>query len=482
MTVRAIKPIEITSAMVVASTLFETAPATYAAGTTYALGVYASVAGLLGEILIYKSLRVANIGNTPATSPTWWFLSSKTYAVYNPLTKYPLGYRVVDTTTHRVKESLRNDNTNRPVDNALPWKHIGEINYPIATPFHSTATTYALDALVIGWINSSVDFIDHNIYGLMRSKAAGNLGNATDQTPPGPTIPPTPYTGNSWWAIMEYVYPKFNVFAVYSKGEKVTDTDGKIYECQISDTNRQPLTNAVQWWLDVAPSNATAFQDGEVSTQSVANGDMEFTITTGVIDTLALVGIQGGTATVTVRDGLGGTVGFEQTQGISGEIVADWYSFTYGDAAIPLRKVVFSELPPYVNAHVTIKIVGDGEVKLGAIAAGVQANIGIGASYGANIEVKDYSVKTTDEFGKTKFVKRGYKEVLEISVLLDKTSFNQTHNALINLRSTPWFLIVSDDGDLSEALYMYGFYNSYRNVIDYPTATIYSLQFESLVS
>lgn len=476
MTVRAIKPIEISSAMVVASTLFETAPATYNAGTTYALGAYASVAGLLGEIFIYKSLQAGNINHTPASSPTWWFLSSKTYELYNATKFYDLNHRVINPTTHKVMQSLVQKNVSQDINGMAAWMAIGKTTLALPATYNS-GTTYITGDLVktstaIGaaFINAEGFYIESIVttVRVYASRVNANIGNTPSSSP------------TQWELLKSYPLP-YELTGNYMLGFVVKDVNGDMYQSLKDDNYNTPLI-APAAWLEVAPSNSTAFLDGEVSTQSVANGDMEFTIATGVIDTLALVGIQGGTATVTVRDGLGGTIGFEQTQGVSGEIVADWYAFTYGDAAIPLRKVVFTELPPYVNAHVTIKIVGDGEVKLGAVVAGVQADIGIGASYGANIEVKDYSVKTTDDFGKTKFVKRGYKEVLEISVLLDKTSFNRTHNTLINLRSQPWFLIVSDDPDLSEALYMYGFYNSYRNVIEYPTATIYSLQFESLVS
>jgi len=192
-------------------------------------------------------------------------------------------------------------------------------------------------------------------------------------------------------------------------------------------------------------------------------------------------GVEGGTATITVRDGLGGTIVYESTQGISGEIVADWYAFLYGDATIPLRKVVFENVPPYVDAHVTVKISSDGYVKLGAVLLGVMHELGI-AGYGASVSLVDYSIKKTDDFGKTTFVRRGFKEKIELTVQLEKFEFNRVHNHLLNLRSTPWFLVVADDPDLSEALYMFGYYNSYRNVIEAPTFTLYSLEFESLVN
>ena len=107
----------VTDAMIVESSLFETAPTTYAAGTTFALNAYASVAGLLGEIKIYRSLQAGNIGNTPASSPTWWVYSSSTFEVHD-ISKlyYPLNYKVTDLATHSIYICNVANGSYRPLD------------------------------------------------------------------------------------------------------------------------------------------------------------------------------------------------------------------------------------------------------------------------------------------------------------------------------------------------------------------------------
>ena len=107
--------------------------------------------------------------------------------------------------------------------------------------------------------------------------------------------------------------------------------------------------------------------DIETSTQAVASKELTFTIYAGVCDSLALIACEGGVAYVTVRDGLGGTIVYDQSKGISGNIVSDWWQFLYEDPNFPITKVLFEQLPPYVNAFITIKIVGDSLVKLGAV-------------------------------------------------------------------------------------------------------------------
>ena len=149
MTVRAIKPI----AMVVASSLFEAAPTAYAAGATYNLNNYASVTGVLGEILIYKSLQNGNIGNTPATSPTFWVYSSSTYVPWVFTSRftgaYQLGQKVLYAS--EIYESVAADNAGvlDPVSNP-PWSSAGAIQNPVDPSLFVLATTYALNAIVKG--------------------------------------------------------------------------------------------------------------------------------------------------------------------------------------------------------------------------------------------------------------------------------------------------------------------------------------------
>jgi len=64
-----IKPIAITTAMLISSDIPETDYAEYASGTEYAEDAYCIVAA---EHKIYQSLQAANTGNTPSSSPTWW--------------------------------------------------------------------------------------------------------------------------------------------------------------------------------------------------------------------------------------------------------------------------------------------------------------------------------------------------------------------------------------------------------------------------
>jgi hypothetical protein len=100
----------ITGAQLTSSTLPETAPAAYNAGTAYALGNTVSVSGANNSFIVYESLQNANTGHTPASSPTWWKVLGTTYGVF-VLGSYALDDRVIDVTNHLEYRSLVGTNT-----------------------------------------------------------------------------------------------------------------------------------------------------------------------------------------------------------------------------------------------------------------------------------------------------------------------------------------------------------------------------------
>ena len=71
---------------------------------------------------------------------------------------------------------------------------------------------------------------------------------------------------------------------------------------------------------------------------------------------------------------------------------------------------------------------------------------------------------------------------MTVQVRVDKIDYSRIYKTLVDLRSTPWFISVTDDQDWGESLTHHGFYNAFRPVVDYPTSAIYSLEFESLVT
>lgn len=145
-----VKPHTMTEAMLASSSVLEVAPAAYAAGTPYGAGVYASVAGLLGLITVYKSLQAANLGHAPATSPTWWQALCTLYQAYSGTATYALGERVQDNVAHLVYESQVAGNLGNALTDATKWDKVSATNVWAAFDDEiGTATTGASPLVIV---------------------------------------------------------------------------------------------------------------------------------------------------------------------------------------------------------------------------------------------------------------------------------------------------------------------------------------------
>jgi hypothetical protein len=123
-----IRGTRIGDAQLTSSTIPETAPAAYAAGTTYALGARASVATTGNALDVYESLQAANVGHAPASSPDWWRKVATTYGLYSTTQTFAKGDRIINPTTHRTLESVQAANTNKPLTDVAWWIDIGPTN------------------------------------------------------------------------------------------------------------------------------------------------------------------------------------------------------------------------------------------------------------------------------------------------------------------------------------------------------------------
>lgn len=137
-----IRPIEITDAILTSSNVPEATQTAYSAGTTYGsgtlVGEFAAVDGQ--PQTIYKSLQAGNLGNTPASSPTWWQRLGVVYPVYGGGVTYGLGDIVssISTNVHLLYESQAAANLGNPLTDATKWLHIGSPKVTTGAPYNST--------------------------------------------------------------------------------------------------------------------------------------------------------------------------------------------------------------------------------------------------------------------------------------------------------------------------------------------------------
>lgn len=119
---RIIKPVAITDAMLVSSSVPEALVTEYAGGTAYALGDIRGVTVGTAQT-VYQSLQAANTGHAPASSPTWWKALGTVYAPYSAGTTYALGAVVsnIAANVHELYESQVASNTGNALTDKPKW-------------------------------------------------------------------------------------------------------------------------------------------------------------------------------------------------------------------------------------------------------------------------------------------------------------------------------------------------------------------------
>ena len=273
-------------------------------------------------------------------------------------------------------------------------------------------------------------------------------------------------------------YSAWAAGSAYSVGNRVIRTSThRIYERLIAGTTATaPELDSVNW-IDIAPTNRWAMFDGEVSTQTALASPLTVVIKPGFVNGIALFGLVGDSLTVTVRDGLAGSVVYSRTLTLDGTILADWYQYFF-EPYVQRADVVLTDLPPYGDAHITLTLTGSGTVKCGIVALGTVYTLG-DTQQGASVSIVDYSRKETDAFGVTSFVQRAYSKRMSVNLLLANAQLNKTQRVLADLRASPaaW---VGTDAPGYEPLTVYGFYKDFSIDIAYPQLSYCSLEIEGL--
>lgn len=266
----------------------------------------------------------------------------------------------------------------------------------------------------------------------------------------------------------------------YSTGSIVYYGLSGIYQ-SLSDSNlnnipdQSPLS-----WAYISPTNKWAMLDSQISTSTTANNSLTVTVATGAMSGLALLNMVASTIRIVVTDGISGPVVYDKTESLVGE-VADWYQYFFYDIDTQRTQAIFLDLPnTYINTVTTLTLTGEGPVSLGTMTFGRLVNIGK-SEYGISTGITDYSIKTTDEFGITTFVKRAYSKRMSANVLIGNGELNRTQKVLYELRAIPALWIASDNPTFEESLVVYGYYKDFSTDISYPTYSYCSLEIEGLI-
>jgi hypothetical protein len=123
---RIIRPVTITDTKLTSCTVPEATVTEYASGTTYAAGEVRGVTTGTAQI-VYESRQSGNLGNAPATSPTWWKVRGTVYAAF-VAGSYAKDAIVTDLPNHQLYQSLVAANTSADLTDKTKWLPLGATN------------------------------------------------------------------------------------------------------------------------------------------------------------------------------------------------------------------------------------------------------------------------------------------------------------------------------------------------------------------
>jgi len=353
-----ITPIAISDSILTSTNVHETAPAIYAAGTTYADGDFAYVVNGV-KLDVYESRQDTNTGNAPASSSTWWTYRSFTY------------------------------------------------------PEYAAGTTYAENDIVIV-------AADHKQY---LSLQAANTGN----TPVG----------------------------------DVTDL----------------------WWSVPAATTAWSPFDVKIGSTVERTGTIEYELTPGaIVSGIAFFKLDASSIDIVMTDPVEGIVYTDSIDLISTSNVFDGYSYSFAPFLLT-RHTVETNLPPYINAVITITINAESDTSTtscGEIVFGPLSYSG-SSQYSASLEIVNYSTITPDVWGNLEVVERSYSNKVNVEMVIANSIIQSVLEFFEDYRAIPVVWIPTETDSISGPLLTYGYYQRATTVFSYPTYSVINVELIGMV-
>lgn len=281
--------------------------------------------------------------------------------------------------------------------------------------------------------------------------------------------------------VAETDYPAWTA-GTYTVGNRVI-YDHKIYEVVATSTTDRPDLGAAAvpaTWLFVSPTNRYKMFDIAVGSGTVNSGSINVTITpTTVCNSVVLFNVDGATAQLIVRTS-GGTIVYDQTVSLAdyGDLNSYFNYYFLPIAETGASELAFIDIPNYSGASFQLIIdAGGGTATCGEMIIGQKSALAV-TNFGTSVGIKDYSVKTIDDFGNVTITTRPYSKRADYDVTVETAQVSQFTKFLASIRSTPAVYI----GDpLRGETIVLGYYRDFSVVLSNPSISECSMSVEGLI-
>ena len=230
------------------------------------------------------------------------------------------------------------------------------------------------------------------------------------------------------------------VAGTYSLGDRAV-YGRKVYEVVADpDTADRPDLGAVAdppTWVELGYSNRWRMFTEGTDSVSTAEGEINATLEFNkIINTVAVLGVQGASVTLTMTDPIEGLV-YDQTIELIDIGVGDWWEYFF--LPYDSNDAVVFHPPPYMEGVIDVTVTATGiddPVEAGRIVAGISRELGV-TLYGSSVDLQEYSIKDRDGFGNLTLVQRRTIKSVNYDVLVDTVKADLVIKQLSRLSGVP---------------------------------------------
>ena len=281
--------------------------------------------------------------------------------------------------------------------------------------------------------------------------------------------------------VPENDYAEWDVATAYTVGNRVILlSTHRIYEAVGSSTGVNPATDDGTNWLNIGATNRWKAFDQKISDPVTQLDSISYTLTddNSTPTAVALFGLKGVTATVTVTDSVEGVVYNQTNSLLDSDEIFDWFSYFFEEITY-VSTTLFTGIPPYRGSTVSVTVTEDtGETaQLGQLVFGSLTELGV-TTYGTAISIQDFSRKETDAFGNFIVVERAFANLVDFDVRLPTQTAGRVRRILAEYRATPIVYIGNEDSSFGTVVY--GFYRNFDITLDTPSLSFAAIEVEGL--
>jgi hypothetical protein len=288
-------------------------------------------------------------------------------------------------------------------------------------------------------------------------------------------------------SVSESLYDEYDDEATYSTDDLVYvsyESDGttertphEIYQSLAdANTGNYPPTSAAKWGY-IGTTNQWAMFDDYVNTQTEDSTDITVKIDSSQTNRVGLFNLYAQHVTLTLY--VDGVVKKTETLDLDDSPVFDYWGYFFGDFSY--KADVAWEYPYYGESELEITIdTYGGASKCGICAIGKSYQIGI-SRFGSSLDIRDYSKKSTDEWGNTYLAQGNWTKRNEIQLWVYNSELDHIYRLLASLCGTP-VIVDANNETTYESLLVYGFLERPGEIIiSGPTVSKCSIEVIGLV-